>query len=181
MKIVVTPIGSWLDAVNAARATVRAKPLTKEPSERLRRELLDAEHSPIRLVTFKIEMIDIPYWVSVHLVRHKIGVEHFVSTQRTDRTGTKRDDLPQGALVNHTMIANAQALINISHRRLCNTASPETHKVWQAVVNKLKAIDPIVAEFCVPMCVYRGGICHEHYSPCGKFPVMALNQTIKEN
>ena len=42
----------------------------------------------------------------------------------------------------------------------------ETREVWQAVVNELKKVDPIVADYCVPMCVYRGS-CHEINS-CGE-------------
>ena len=40
------------------------------------------EHSPIRTQLFWIEMYDIPTFVSVHLVRHKYGVEHFVCSNR---------------------------------------------------------------------------------------------------
>lgn len=39
-----------------------------------------SEHSPIRTQLFWIEMLNIPTFVSVHLVRHKIGVEHFVQS-----------------------------------------------------------------------------------------------------
>ena len=58
-------------------------------------------------------------------------IEHIVTTKRTDRTGVSRDELEQGSLVNHECDANAQALINISRKRLCHCASPETRKAWQ--------------------------------------------------
>ena len=57
--------------------------------------LVESEHSPIREMWFGIR-ITIPYWVSVHFVRHHIGVNHYVQTQRTDRTGIDRNELPQG-------------------------------------------------------------------------------------
>lgn len=117
----------------------------------------------------KIRMVGIPYFLSVHLVRHKFGVEHFVSTQRDDRNeGRKvsRKDLPQGALVNHTMYINAQELMFISRRRLCGMADPDMRKLWEAVVEEVRKVDPILAEYCVPMCVYRGK-CHEQ-NPCKK-------------
>ena len=48
-------------------------------------KMYKSEHSPMRTQMFWIEMEDIPTFVSVHLVRHKIGVEHFCSTRREDR------------------------------------------------------------------------------------------------
>ena len=48
-------------------------------------KMYKSEHSPIRTQMFWIEMEDIPTFVSVHLVRHKIGVEHFVKSNRLDR------------------------------------------------------------------------------------------------
>lgn len=71
------------------------------------------------------------------MVRHKIGIEHWVSTQRPDRTDNQdidRDKLLQGALVNHACEADAQALINISRKkivRMCrhtNEAGMESSK-----------------------------------------------------
>ena len=56
---------------------------TKE-SLKLFKQLLVAEHSPIRNYLIQIDMLSIPYYVQVHLVRHKFGVEHFVRTQRPD-------------------------------------------------------------------------------------------------
>lgn len=169
MHVEVEQLVGWNEALNAARNTVNALPREGEPSEKFKREILDAEHSPCRIPTYRVRMSGIPYWVSVHLVRHKHGVEHFVSTQRTDRTGKFRDVLPQDAPVNHTMVLNAQEFMFISRRRLCRTASVETRSVWSEVVRALREVDPVLADFCVPMCVYRGGFCHEAYG-CGKCP-----------
>ncbi len=99
------------------------------------------------------------------MVRHKIGIEHFVSTQRTDRTGISRDELHQDSLVNHACEADAQALINISRRRLCNCASKETREAWKLVRNKVSDIEPELASCMVRECVYRG-FCPEMF-PCG--------------
>lgn len=167
MNIEIERLIGWREAMNVARATVGKPPLDKAPSPKMVFSLLDSEHSPIRVVTYRITMRDIPYWVSVHFVRHKIGVEHFVSTQRSDRTGTPREKLPQDNLVTHTMVLNAQAILNISRRRLCTCASKDTRAVWQEVVRQLKKVDPMLASLCVPMCEYRGKVCHEHMSPCG--------------
>jgi hypothetical protein len=107
-------------------------------------------------LTFRIRFTDIPYWVVMHFVRHKVGVEHFVSTQRTDRTGTDRSGLPQDNLVNYEMVADAQALINISRKRMCLCASPETRDAWMQVVEAIRKVEPELASCMVPECVYRG-------------------------
>lgn len=157
--------GSWEAVKNAARTTVGKLPKDGEPSSDWKRKILLAEHSPIRLLTFEWTWVDLPYWVSVHFVRHKIGIEHFVSTQRSDRTGVSRDELPQGALVTHRCVANAQALINISRKRLCLQASKETRGAWVDVLVQIKEVEPELASVCKPECLYRG-FCPEMKS-CG--------------
>lgn len=64
------------------------------------------------------------------------------------------------------MTCNAQAFINISRKRLCKCASKETREAWIQVIEYLKTIDPILAEKCVPECVYRG-FCPETDRCCG--------------
>lgn len=155
---------NWQAVKNAAMNTIGSES-GKYPSPVWKRKILLAEHSPIRLIELTIRMKDVPYWVSVHLVRHKIGIEHWVSTQRTDRTGINRDELPQGALVDHTIRVNAQALITISRKRLCRQASKETREVWRAVIQAVKAFEPELASVCHPDCIYRG-FCPEMNS-CG--------------
>ena len=146
---------NWQAVKNAALNTI-GKNNGKYPSPEWKRKILLAEHSPIRLLEFTIRIEDIPSWVSVHLVRHKIGVEHFVKTQRTDRTGIDRNNLPQSNPVTHTMRINAQALIAISRKRLCTQASKETREVWREVIDAIAQYEPEIASVCVPECVYRG-------------------------
>lgn len=157
--------GSWREVADAARTTIRLPEGSKEPSTKWKRQILMAEHSPIRKLTVSWKWIDLPYWVSVHFVRHKFGIEHFVSSQRTDRTGEDRTLKSQDAGVNHECFANAQALIFISRRRLCRQASPETRAAWRMVVNELAKTQPELAAACVPECVYRG-FCPE-FKCCG--------------
>ena len=158
-------VTSWRDVADSARTTVGMSPGDKEISSSWKKKMLLAEHSPIRQLIFKWKWVDLPSWVSVHFVRHKIGIEHFVSTQRTDRTGVNRDELPQGALVSHECIANAQALITISRKRLCNQASTETIKAWTILILNLYKFEKELWECCVPECAYRG-FCPELKS-CG--------------
>ena len=139
------------------------KESTKAPTEEWIERLVKAEHSPIRELWFGIKM-EIPYWVSVHFVRHHIGVNHYVQTQRSDRTGVSREDKPQGEIVSHIMSINAQELINMSHKRLCKQASKETRQVMQMIVDEVVKIAPYMKDVLVPLCKYRGGICTEMFS-----------------
>lgn len=164
VKVIDHSADNWQAVKNAAMNTI-GKTGGTYPASEWKKAILMAEHSPIRLLVLTIQLTDIPYWVSVHLTRHHIGIEHFVSTQRTDRTGIDRNELPQDAPVNHRIIVNAQALINISRKRLCAQASPETKWVWSAVIDAVREAEPELADVCVPECVYRG-FCPEMH-PCG--------------
>ena len=145
------------------------KIMVNAPTDEWKIKLLNSEHSPIRTLWFAFKM-EIPYWVSVHLVRHKIGVEHFVSTQRDDRNaGTaSRADAPQGTLVSHLMYINAAELVQFCHKRLCAQASPETREVAIAIVKEVLKTNPEFKSVLVPLCEYRNGLCTE-FKPCGRF------------
>lgn len=158
-------LGTWRQVADMARETIGKEAGSKEPSDSWKKRMLLCEHSPIRLMQLTIKFTDMPYWVSVHLVRHHIGIEHFVKTQRSDRTGIYRGNLPQDAWVAHTMVCSLQALINVSRKRLCMQASKETRAAWIAAVEAIREHAPIIASVLVPDCVYRGH-CYE-FSPCG--------------
>jgi hypothetical protein len=142
-----------------------------EPSSEWKRKILLSEHSPIRNLTIKWMWSNLPYFVSVHFVRHKFGIEHYVKTQRDDRntsvnqTHLSRENSPQNTPVNHTCVANAQAIINISRKRLCNCASKETREAWQAFLDSFKDKENELYNVCVKECIYRG-FCPE-YKSCG--------------
>lgn len=169
--------GSWREVADAARTTIRLDEGVKEPTSKWKKRILLAEHSPIRKLCFGWKWLDLPYWVSVHFVRHKYGIEHFVSTQRTDRTGCERDANRQDAPVMHECFANAQAVMFISRRRLCGQASAETRAAWKLVVDAIAEKEPEVASCCVPECVYRG-FCPE-FKPCGFFGTEAYEKALE--
>ena len=157
--------GTWNEVVNRARVTVSKEKLDNEPSDTFKRKILRAEHSPIRSLIFCFEITNVKSWVVTHLVRHHVGVEKWVRTQRTDRTHVNRDELPQGAEIEMEIEANAQALINMSRKRLCSQASIETREVMEAIKKEVEKKDPIMAEVMVKECIYRG-YCPEMW-PCG--------------
>lgn len=197
------PKADWIRVVNAARRTWGKAPIDREPSNKFKREILLAEHSPIRLLEYDFTIENIRQWVIVHLVRHHEGCEKFVHTQRQDineeiermtktiidiferegllRDGWReRDYLFQGEGNDMDMTCNAQAFINISRKRLCKGCpSPETRMAWEIVINKLEEIDPILAEKCVPECVYRG-FCPERKRCCGYVNTEAYRKRLDE-
>ena len=157
--------GTWRDVADACNTTIRKEAGTKEPSSNWKIRMLRCEHSPIRQITIKWKWRDLFYWVSTHFVRHKIGIEHWVRTQRSDRTGVDRNNAPQSAMVEHECEANAQAIINISRKRLCAGASPETRAAWKEFLETVKYEEPELYFSCVPDCIYRGH-CFE-FNSCG--------------
>lgn len=168
---------NWQDIKDSTMNTI-GKNTGKYPDSEWKRKLLLSEHSPIRRMKFYWRWLDLRYWVSVHFTRHKFGVDHFVATQRTDRTGVNRDELPQGALVNHGCEANAQALINISRKRLCHCASIETTQAWRAVKEEIAKVEPELASCMVKECVYRG-FCPEMFC-CGYVKTESFKRELDE-
>ena len=180
----------WIRVVNAARRTWGKPPINHEPSDKFKKKILLAEHSPIRLLEYDFTISNIRQWVTTHLVRHHEGCEKFVHTQRQDindeieritktiidiliREGLlkdgwrERDYLFQGQENDMDMTCNAQAFINISRKRLCfGCASPETRYAWEIVIKALAEVDEVLASKCVPECIYRG-FCPELDRCCG--------------
>ena len=122
------------------------------------------EHSPARTQIFRITMLGIPTASSVHLVRHKVWIEHFVKSNRPDRGGD--GEATRRTPVNHGMFCNAITLINMARSRLCCQASLETRAIMEDVVRAVELVDPDLAKMMVPNCVYRNGLCKEKPS-CG--------------
>lgn len=179
-------VTSWKRVLNAARRTIGKDPLEREPSNSWKAKILLAEHSPIRLLEYDWTWENIKQFVTTHLVRHHTGCEKFVHSQRGDRRAileeynvSSRDELPQGALNDMDMTANAQALINISRKRLCSCASKETREAWQQVKAEIAKVDPILASKMVPECLYRG-FCPEWMSSCGYSKTKKFEEDLKE-
>lgn len=161
-------VTTWKRVLNAARRTRGKAPLDKEPSKKWKAKMLLSEHSPIRLLEYDFSWEEIKQWVTVHLVRHHEGCEKFVHSQRPENRelDAPRDELPQGSLNDMDMTCNAQALISISRKRLCSCASFETREAWKQVMEEVRKVDPVLADKCVPECIYRG-FCPEFDRCCG--------------
>lgn len=170
--------GTWREVADSANTTINKEVGLKEPPSQWRRRMLLCEHSPIRQILIKCKWYELRSWISVHFVRHKFGIEHWVRTQRTDRTNVDRDELPQGNFVEHEFEANAQAMINISRKRLCNQASKETKEAWQAILETIKEDQPELYSVCVPDCIYRGW-CYE-FKSCGYHKSRQFQEKLNE-
>lgn len=155
-------VGNWKNVKNKCRTTVNKSYSEVEATPKFIKALLISEHSPIRLISVDWSWSNIPYWVSTEWSRHKF--EKFISTQRTDRTGVNRDELPQGAEVKFDGFANAQNLIDSFRKRLCHQATVEARGLAMDFKRELHDYEPELAEVLVPNCVYRGG-CPE-FIPC---------------
>ena len=137
----------------------------QEVTDEWKHQILKAEHSPIRTLMFTIRLT-IPYYVSVHLSRHKIGVEHFVQSQRNDRQSNyDRELAPQNAMVSHIIEVNAEQLMFMARRRLCGKADSTTRLVMTYICIEVLKTNPEFSGHLNPMCLYR----HEcpEFKSCG--------------
>lgn len=162
----------WLWCKTCTLNTVgkRLKSKTSEVDMEWKKKLLASEHSPIRELHFAFRLT-IPYYVSVHLVRHFVGVNHYVQSQRDDRqkeVQIPRAEKPQGEYVTHIISLNAQSLIQIAHKRLCYQASEETRETVKQMCKLAEEVNPELKGLLVPLCIYRNGKCTEMF-PCGKY------------
>lgn len=131
------------------------------PSQMTLEKIYRCEHSPIRTQQFWVELRGIPTFVSVHLVRHKIGLDHFVESNRDDRGGAGDDVVTRDSPVNHGMYVNAQALIAMGLKRLCYASHPKTVAIYMKLKKAMRKVDPALSDAMVPACVYRNGFCPE--------------------
>lgn len=71
-------------------------------------------------------------------------------------------------------LINAEAIINMSRKRLCAKASKETREIWQKVCELIEECDPDLYPHLVKPCVATG-VCREHKS-CGYIKTMAFSR-----
>lgn len=153
----------WLEVKRRALVTIGKKPVTA-PTEEWKHDILRARHSPIRRLFFSF-YIECPYWVSVHLCRH-IHAQPYVKSQRNDRQNDyDRNSAPQDAIVSMIWDMNAEELMTIANKRLCEQASEDTRAVVQDICDKVIEVCPEFEGLLVPMCKY--GRCNEMF-PCGR-------------
>lgn len=156
----------YMEMKRRALVTVGKEPVTY-PSKHWVERILKARHSPIRYLQFSF-YLEVPYWVSVHLVRH-VHAQPYVKSQRNDRQSDyDRTKAPQDEMVSMIWDMNAEELINIANKRLCQQASEETRDVVRKMCELVVEKCPEFKTELVPMCVRQGGACWE-MNPCFKW------------
>ena len=156
----------WVGVKQRALVTV-GKSVKTSPTSEWKHKILEARHSPIRYLRYSFLLQDIPSWVSVHLCRH-VHAQPYVKSQRNDRqTEYDRNKAPQDSPVSMIWDLNAEELMVVANKRLCNQASKETRDVVRQMCLLALESTPELEGLLVPMCVYNGGKCHEMY-PCGR-------------
>ena len=163
--------GDWEEVVNDCRATVKKRPLGKEPSVAFKKAILISEHSPIRDISVKFKWANIKYWVAMHWKTHHW--ESRVDSQRNDRQSRyDRESAPQDALIDFIGDPNVQHTIDTWRKRLCRMASSETREYAEDFKRVLREVEPEWSDVLVPNCVYRCG-CPEP-TTCGWYQKMIL-------
>lgn len=152
--------GDWDEVRRRALVTMGLTKFTTPTTFEWKQKMLDCRHSPIRYLRFSF-YLELPTWVSVHYVRH-IHMQPYVASQRNDRQNNyDRNAARQDAPVRCIFDINAEELMIIMNKRLCNLAAPETKYVAQLMRQEVIKACPEFEPYMVPMCVYHGGTCHE--------------------
>ena len=158
----------WLEVKRRALITMYGKGLgaVKPPTDEWKRKILEARHSPIRYLRYSFLFEDIPSNTSVHLCRH-VHAQPYVSSLRNDRQEAMDGDAARrDTPVNMILDVNAEELMVIMNKRLCNKAAQATRNAVLLMQIEAMKYTPEIADFLVPACVYNGK-CHE-MQPCGK-------------
>jgi len=170
VKLIHAPgVEEWKECRQRALVTMYGKGLTlpEEPIATWKHRILEARHSPIRVLRYSFLIENIPSNVSVHLCRH-VHSQPYVSSLRNDRQSVMDGDkAPRDTPVNMILDMNAEQLMVIANKRLCNKSAGRTRGVVRVMCRLAEEATPELAGLLVPMCEYQGGVCHEMI-PCGK-------------
>jgi len=162
---------NWQIIKQAALTTVglkSSKPVTRE----WKKKALISGHS-INYFSEMVIIADMQYKTANHFVRHNKtkGFYANFTTQREDITNKKRnpDDMVQIIIK-----ANPNAIIEVSHERLCNRTAMHTQTAWASILQHISLTEPELVLLCVPKCAQQG-YCSEKFKPCGFDKTDAFN------
>lgn len=152
----------WAFAKQCALATI-GKEMKTAPDMEWKHSILRARHSPIRTLQFAFYLEGVPYWVSTHLARH-VHAQPFIRSQRNDRQDAyDRNAARQDAPVDMIWYMNAEELMVIAEKRLCNLAADETREVVYEMCRLVEDQCPEFDDLFGPPC--QSGGCME-MNPC---------------
>ena len=156
----------WMEVKRRALVTAWKQPKNMPDSE-WKHKILEARHSPIRYLMYSFLIEDIPSNISTHLARH-IHAQPYISSLRNDRQDfTDGDKAPRDTPVNMILDVNAEELMIIANKRLCQQAAEKTRSAVKMMCYLAQDVTPELDGLLVPLCVYCGGVCHEMF-PCGR-------------
>ena len=149
-------------------------------TERFLRDAIISRHSIIRSAIFRVTVFGLPYYSHVHFIRHHVGHDHSVRSQRPDSMNPVKYDrrkAPQDSPVDWSDELNMEALFTMMEKRLCKQADPVTRNIaqdikWAFVSYPNDLYMNLVGEYCLPQCEWRGGFCPEAFRSCGKYPIL---------
>ena len=157
----------WLAISTTKKNYDISKLYDAKPTDDWKYKILRARHSPIRRLTYLIHITDIPYYLSTHFARHKIGWEPFVTTQRNDRqTAFDREKIGQGNPTDMTIFCNAESIQTVMQKRLCGQADAKAREIARAIRDAVLEKTPQFRDLLAPPCVLFGR-CME-MRPCGR-------------
>lgn len=152
----------WAFAKQCALVTI-GKEMKTAPDMEWKHSILRARHSPIRTLQFAFYLEGVPYWVSTHLARH-VHAQPFIRSQRNDRQDEyDRNAARQDAPVDMIWYMNAEELMTIAEKRLCNLAADETREVVYLMCELVEDQCPEFDDLFGPPC--QEGGCKEMH-PC---------------
>ena len=157
----------WKECRQRALITMYGKGLifpSKVPSSEWKHKILEARHSPIRVLRYSFLFEDIPGNIATHLARH-VHAQPFISSLRNDRQDMMDGDkAPRDTPVNMILDMNAEELMIVANKRLCNKAAEKTQSVVAEMCKYAQMATPELQGLLVPLCIYCGGMCHEMHS-----------------
>lgn len=134
-------------------------------------------HSPMRSVEYRFYLWGVPSYVATHFVRHHVGVQPYVKSQRDDINNSlkgewvgdelyinyspkiSRSEKSQGTPVNMILDINVNSLLDMAKARLCGKAD-KTTRAWmvamKTILNNGDNYDKIVAKWMKPPCEWYG-------------------------
>lgn len=166
IRVMVRDCNGMKNFINACESTT-GKKINRDRAINLRNKMYLAEHSPIRERVFWVTVDNVPTFVANHFARHHEGINQFHLSHRSDRCGVPDQESNRLTPTHFEFSANAQALINMSRRRLCLQASTATRMVMEMIKDCIREIDIGLANCMLPDCEYRSNVCYE-LNGCGK-------------
>lgn len=146
----------WMECRRRALITVYGLGLGKmaPPTDEWKYKILKARHSPIRYLRYSFLIENIPSNTAVHFCRH-VHAQPYVSSLRNDRQSVMDGDIaPRNTPVNMILDVNAEELMVIANKRLCNKAAKTTRMVTRLMCLEALNKTPELEELLVPMCEY---------------------------